>query len=340
MDNILNKEGIKKYSQRFSKIILDTHFGSNKVVSGEQIKSFTAIPQVNMFAIKGLFEAWQNEMSKLESPYFDYTARDVQTAMTSFMNVLSRNISVSRSNFSPLLERAVEESILLIFSPFDFYAHLSEHYSGEITVENLKKLQRYIKVNKNIIDTIITKMESKEIVKADEKEYNIILNDVLHEIEAGPEDIDVFYDAFNKVENLNEKDIYGHIQKVAVSDDLASQIIEETTEEKQPKNEDEDTGEIETINEALSTDKSSLADTLQKSSIENIATGLTINQRYMFKSALFNNDEELMTKTLEYIDGCSEKKQALDYILKEFPHWNIEGDEFEEFVELINKRLN
>ena len=334
MDNILNKEGIKKYSERFSKIILDTHFGSNNKVNGEQIKSFTAIPQVNMFAVKGLFEAWQQEMSKLESPYFDYSSKDVQAAMSTFMNVLSRNISVSRENFAPLLQRAVEESILLIFSPFDFYAHLNEHYSGEITVENLKKLQKYIKVNKNIIDTIIAKLEAD---KSGENAYSDILNLVLHEIEAGPEDIDEFYDAFNKVEQLNEKDIYGHIPNITEVNeskkiDLAKVAIE------QP--EESESEEKETINEALSSKEDTLVEKLQKASIDSIATSLSINQRYMFKSALFNNDDELMNKTLVYVDNCSNKKEAMDYIFNEFPHWNIEGEEFEEFVELINKRLN
>lgn len=334
MDNILNKEGIKKYSERFSKIILDTHFGSNKRVSGEQIKTFTAIPQVNMFAVKGLFEAWQNEMSKLESPYFDYSAEDVKAAMNSFMNVLSRNISVSRENFAPLLQRAVEESILLIFSPFDFYAHLNEHYSGEITIENLKKIQKYIKVNKNIIDTIIAKLEAD---KSGKTAYNDILNEVLHEIEAGPEDIDDFYDSFNKVEQLNEKDIYGHIPNITEVNESKKIDLD-----KVPLDESEGDGseEKETINEALSTKEDTLVEKLQKSSIDNISTSLSINQRYMFKSALFNNDDELMNNTLDFIDNCSNKKEAMDYIFKEFPHWNIEGEEFEEFVELINKRLS
>ncbi|QSE97799.1 hypothetical protein [Fulvivirga lutea] len=324
MDNILNRKGIKSYSQRFSTTIVNNLFSTKESIDGEQIKKATSISQVNSFVVKGLFEAWQKEIDNLKSPYFDYSSPKVQEALKSFMNVLSRNISVKKEAFTPLLEKAVEESILLIFSPFDYYEHLSDHYSGEITVENLKSIKKYVKVNNNILELIIEKMESS---KGGESSYPSMLAEVLHEIESGPEEIDTYYDSFNEVEPLSETDIYGDISKPEPVKSVENEVKIEVKETK------------DTLNDTLATNETTIAEMHEQSSLESMASGLTINQRFMFQNALFNGDEELMKKTLDFIDQCSDRKQALDHIYQEFPHWNIEGEEFEEFVELINKRL-
>ncbi|MEQ8924171.1 MAG: hypothetical protein RLO81_00075 [Fulvivirga sp.] len=324
MDNILNRKGIKSYSKRFSSTIINDLFSNSDSINGEQIKKVTGINQVNSFVVKGLFEAWQKEIDNLKSPYFDYRSPKVQEALKSFMNVLSRHISVKKEAFAPLLEKAVEESILLIFSPFDYYEHLSYHYSGDITVDNLKSTQKYVKVNGNILEMIIKKMESQ---KAGESSYPSMLAEVLHEIESGPEEIDAFYDLFNDVEPLTESDIYGGSSKPVSATSAEQEMKPEVSEPK------------DTLNDTLASNEPTIAEVHEQSSLESMASGLTINQRFMFQNSLFNGDEELMKKTLTFIDECNDRKQALDHIYQEFPHWNIEGEEFEEFVELINKRL-
>ncbi len=338
MDNILNREGIKDYSARVTNKLIGEFFSKKKKINGEEIKSLTDIKQVNLFIIKGLFEEWQKEREQLKSKFFDYDSEEVKSAMVSFMNVLSKNISISEKDFKPLLLHAIEESILLIFSPFDFYSHLSQHYSGSLSTDTLVQTGRYIKVNKNIMDALISKIEASPSKDISLEEYNVLLSEVLHEIESGPEDIDSFFDAFNKIESLGETDIYGEAQ---TSDAQPKDVVEQPAENEKA---DEPTAKAEednpTINEVLASTETTIGEALENKKLNNIKSSLSINQRFMFQNSLFSGDEETMNRTLDFIDNCQSKKEAMDYIYQEFPHWNIEGEEFEELVELIDKRLS
>ncbi len=330
MDNILNRNGIREYSKRYAEKVVETYFHDTETIAGEQIKSLTSIKQVNLFVIKGLFEEWQKETSRLESPYFNYDSSEVQAALTAFMNVLSKNIQIEKKAFLPLVERAVEESILLIFSPFDFYDHLTEHYHAEISAESLLKIIRYIKINKNILDAIIKKLEVTGHSKVDMDTYRTILTEVLHEIESEPEDIDEYYDAFNEIETLNESDIYGQ-QKEEVIEPQTTEI---------PFGEPAEKEAGPSINDVLASNEPNLAEIHESQCVENLSASLSINQRFMFQNALFDGNEELMSTTLDSLENCQTKKEAMDYIYSTFPHWNIEGEEFEEFVELIEKKFS
>lgn len=322
MDNILNRAGIKKYSERFTHKVLDKFFNKKERISGEEIKNLTSIKQVNLFVIKGLFEAWRQETSKLQSPYFDYNSSEVKEALDNFMNVLSKNISITRESFEPLLTRATEESILIIFSPFDFYVHFTDHTEGEVSLENLGQIGRYIRVNQNIFNALLAKVQIAKLNKIDVQKYSELLNEVLHEIATGPEDIDEYFDAFNEVEPLFEKDIYGE----APTPESPQLTIEEPAATEQSS-----------INDVHANDAPSIAEAGQK--LESIKGSLSINQRFMFQNNLFNGDESLMEKTLDFVDNCSSKKEAVDHLLEKFPFWNVEGEEFEELVELINRKF-
>ena len=338
MDNTLNRQGIRDYSQRFSTRVLDNAYHGKETLSGEDLKALTDIKQVNLLAIRSLFGTWKQEALKLQSPYFDYGTDGVQSALQTFMNTLSRYISVAHDDLKPLLEKAVEESILLIFSPFDYYAHLSDHYTEGISSEDLKETSRYIKVNRNILDGLINKVQDNGSEQVSTDEYHALLSEVLHEIEAGPEDIEEYFDAFNAVEPLTEVDIYGQTTESNVVIDYSSETQDDIIEQV-PSLEDEPENTSATLNDLHSDTPTTIAES-HANELESIAGALSINQRFMFQNALFNGDETLMAETLDRLDNFDTKKQAIDYLYTEFPHWNIESEEFEELVELIHRKLD
>ncbi|NJN41624.1 MAG: hypothetical protein HC811_04680 [Flammeovirgaceae bacterium] len=93
-----------------------------------------------------------------------------------------------------------------------------------------------------------------------------------------------------------------------------------------------------TINEKLATQtKSSLAEDLER--IEKIREKLTINQKFMFTKILFDGDFDVFSRTIDFIDECSTYDQAVGYLSKSFPGWNREGEEYEEFIHLVEKRF-
>ncbi|HNP20229.1 MAG TPA: hypothetical protein PKL31_17445 [Fulvivirga sp.] len=332
MDNNLNRAGITNYSKRYASSVINTFFKSKQKIGGEDIKHLVDIQQINLFVIKNLFEEWQKETDKLKSPYFDYSSPQVAQALTEFMNTLSRNISIEKKAFEPLLIRAVEESVLLIFSPYDFYTHLTEHSNGEMTIGNLKRTLKYVKVNRNLLESLIANMEKQKLERVDEEKYATLLHEVFQNIQASPDDIGVYFDNFSKIEPLKEGDIYG-VTKETEAEPVISKV--KPTNENKPEVEPDGP----TINDKHTNTAASIAEIHESKKIDNLKSHLSINQRFMFQKVLFDGDEKAFYEALDFLDNCNSKESAMKHIYATYPHWNVESEEFEEFVELLDKRF-
>ena len=101
----------------FSEQLIAQAFKEKEMLTGKEILNISPIKQLNLFIIKSLFERWQEEIKKIESPYFDYHAPEVKVMISKFMNVLSQNISVNAENLKPIIVKAVEDLIVLNFDP-------------------------------------------------------------------------------------------------------------------------------------------------------------------------------------------------------------------------------
>ena len=208
MENRLNREGIKKYSERFTRAIADQYFEHHEKIAGKEILELQPIRQINLFVIKNLFKEWQKETGKLKSKYFDYKSPEVNTALKEFMNILSRHISISKNDFIPLFQSATEETVLLIFSPYDFYTHILEHNDDSMNMEDLQRVLKYVKVNRHLWAALIEKVEEQNIVSIDRNNLPRLLDDVFSSIEETPEDIEEYLHEFTAVIPLTENDIY------------------------------------------------------------------------------------------------------------------------------------
>jgi hypothetical protein len=161
MENKLNRQGLLNYGQTFSDTVMSNFFQQNERVAGKQILDFTPIRQVNLMLIKNLYEKWQSETLRLQSPYFDYSNENVQTALRNFMNTLSQHISVKESDFKPLLEQSVHESLLLALSPADFFeSEVNRIGEQKLSPQRIKDLGKYIQFNKHLLDGVLGEIES------------------------------------------------------------------------------------------------------------------------------------------------------------------------------------
>jgi hypothetical protein len=84
--------------------------------------------------------------------------------------------------------------------------------------------------------------------------------------------------------------------------------------------------------------KTILAERFQK--IGRIKDGLTINQKFMFTKILFNGDFEIFSAAIEKLDRLDNLKQAMTYLEQTYPEWDKESEEYEEFIELVEKRFS
>jgi len=324
MDNILNVNEIDNYSKAFAEKIVGQ--ASNDTFTGNEILSLTPVKQVNLFVVKNLYSAWIEESKKIKSPYFDYESEEVKQAQKKFMNVLSKHIKVQGEDLLPLLQSACKEAILLIFSPYGFYTHLTDE-SASLKLSNLQSMAKYVKVNQQIFKSLIEELEAQGVEVVSKEKVTSALNHIFENTEASPDEVTPFFKDFSSVLELEEKFVYGEVQ--------------EKTEVEEQDSAPEFQEEITSLNEKLATeDKSSLADIHQKKKIYSIEKHLSINQRYMFIRALFDNDENHFRNTVNSLERLEKPKEAESYLLEEFPHWDRESEEYEEFIEIIEKRLS
>jgi hypothetical protein len=160
MKQKLNPAEVSRYAKQFAKTVCDSFFAQHRSIGGKQMVEVSPSRQVNLFAVKKVFFQWQEETKKLKSPFFDYTAPEVAQALTSFMNTLSRNISIERAVFEPLLAASVQDTILLALSPVDFFAQEWGNLGDAVEVATqLKPVGKYFAIHRPVYEHIVRSAE-------------------------------------------------------------------------------------------------------------------------------------------------------------------------------------
>ena len=148
------------YGRRLAARLCDQHFGPQPTAAldGPAVLKFTPVRQLNLLVVRQLLGQWQAETARLRSPYFDFEAAPVQAALSQFMNVLSRHISLGRAAFEPLLAQAAADTLGLVADPADSFQRLLLGSAESPTLAGLRDSLRYIAVDKafyqGFVDTL------------------------------------------------------------------------------------------------------------------------------------------------------------------------------------------
>ena len=352
MDEKISLEAIALYGDAYTKKVLNGYFSSKDKIGGSEILSLCNVQQVNLFVISELFKSWKGETTKLKSPYFAYEHPDVKEAMEQLMSVLSKNISIDRQHFEPLLKKAVSQALLLVFDPYDFFAMIIAGQNNKLELAAFKEEIRYLKVNKAPLEKMLQKLEEKGIHEISGNEAFSILDQILEEVSFNPEDVEDYLEKFSSVVPLDANSFYVAKPappapvKPAVSEPIVPPIvprekIQASVKEvsKPPATAPLKVQTSATINDTLTQPgRPSIVDNFQK--IAKIKDSLTINQKFMFTKVLFHGDFELFSKAIDHLDKMDNLKSAMRYIENEYSSaWDNESEEFHEFMELIEKRF-
>ncbi|OGX84781.1 hypothetical protein [Hymenobacter glacialis] len=155
-----------QYGRRLAARLCDQHFGSQPTATldGAAVLKFTPIRQINLLVIRQLLGQWQAETARLRSPYFDFEAAPVQTALVQFMNVLSRHISLSRVTFEPLLAQATADALGIVADPSGSFERLLLGSTDTVTLAGLRDNLRYIEIDKDFFQEFVESLPaSKEL---------------------------------------------------------------------------------------------------------------------------------------------------------------------------------
>ncbi len=332
MESNINFEEINKYSREFSQIVCDKYFENKDHIKGEGILLLTPVQQVNLFVILELLNVWKDEVKKLKSPYFNYQSDEVQHSLKKFMNVLSKNIEIVREDLEPLLVKATEKAILLIFSPYEFYRNeIDNPDRSRITYDFVTDLNKYVKINKHLIKDFKTQFEGEKIEEIFNDDALRIFNEVCENSTDTPEDFEIYITMFNEIKNPDITLFY-------LSEEEESYHDSEHEEENPAEHEEE----YQNLNDSLQEEVETLADLHEKQGIEGIKKSITINQRFMFVNELFEGDSDEFESVVNYLDNCANKEEALDFINMNYVQgkgWDNESEEFEEFIHIVHKRF-
>ena len=208
MDEKINLDAIAQYGELYSDRILRDFFSSRDRISGSEILSLCNVQQVNFFVVSELFKSWKEENKKLRSPYFDYESPDVKEALENLMNLLSKSISIDRPHFAPLLKKAVNQTLMVVFDPYDFFSLIIAGENNKLEVVPFREEIKYLKVNKAPLEKMLQKLEEKGVKEISGNEAFSILDQILEEVGFNPEDVEDYLVNFSAVVPLDANKFY------------------------------------------------------------------------------------------------------------------------------------
>ena len=341
MESKLNHTSIEQYSKKTAKILLTTFFSENESISGQQILNFSEINQVNLFVLKHLFISWEKETEKLKSPYFDFETPKVKESLKDFMNLLSQNIKIKRSDFEPLVVSAIKDTILIVISPYDYYRNfISNAESGLIKLESLKQRGKYVKINKFLYNELWKKIEEEKKGNVSSEIALKYLDEVIGSTSEEPDDFEKYVAEFSKIEMLDVNSFY---DDVAEEDIVEESHINDQQEDLTLTVNEKFTEKIETINDKIQIEVTpTIADQLKNDKIASLKSDLSINQKYMFINELFDGNTDNFNASVEKLETCTSYKEAFNMIENDFAksnHWKKESDVVDSFLNVVKRRF-
>lgn len=324
MENKLNYTAIEAYTKQYSARLVDSLYESKQHVSGDDILKLP-VKQVGLFILQDIYTQWAKEADRLKSPYFNYENADVQAALEKMMNTLSKNILVAKDTFLPLLENAVYQSLILIFSPYSYFKNLI--IDQNISFDEFNSLLKFIVIN----NAAATALDAKMKAASEDSDRNELINEVFLAL-ASPEGASEHVGAFSTLEPIKENEFYIT---------LGAPVIDEDEEDEEQPESDV------TINDRFSGAKyETLADKLkteQSGSVESLKSMLSINQKFMFINDLFNDNQDDFNKVMDFLESCESREAARSFIDNNYlKHntWNPNAPQVKEFLALIDKKYD
>ncbi|MEL6557253.1 MAG: hypothetical protein AAFQ94_03660 [Bacteroidota bacterium] len=339
----INHQFVENYSKKFSEQIVDEFFATRREITGKEIVSLTKSKQINFLVIKSLFNQWQDETKKLESPFFDFKNDKVRKALVQFMNTLSQYILVKKEDFYPLLKNAVEDAIYLVFSPLDFFlAEISQKHPTHLGVKSFKSITKYVKINATPLAEFVSVLED---TGKDKLEIDVALqyaNDIFEHVETPEVDQSNFLKALSAIAPLSADDIY--ISEIEaeepvvaeeepafeldsfLEDDLPEQQEAEVPVTAEPEEEIEQEEEIEEEEESVE-----LTDDIAESLPETEETlPETSTQRAAAKT---ESIDDTVSSIMDEVTDGSSKSVEEPPVADESVISNFDDDDIDEFVD-------
>ncbi len=351
VEQTINYEEINQYSQAFARRLNDYFFIDHSFISGKDILSFCDIKQVNLLIIKNLYEKWQEETARLKSPYFDYQNQQVQDALQTFMNVLSKHIQIQKQHFYPLLVNATKDTLTLILDPKAFYTEeIRKRKPSLITTDSFSDMKKYIQYNKQLFSAFMDRLAGQAGDGLSTEQAIDLLEAVYDNNQHYIEPMDWRLQNFTDIHHLDMDRLFmgdGSSQLQLVSEDTPTQVAEDapTVIENYPSSGQSDSDQPRVLNDAhkKATQNTNILEQFQQASISNIRSAISLNQKFLFINKLFNGDSFAFNDAVSRIEDCNTYDEARHLVNQEYSvkyGWDFESEEAQSFFEILERRFN
>jgi hypothetical protein len=335
MDEKISLEAIALYGDSYADKVLKGFFATKDQITGKEILSLCNVHQVNLFVIRELFKAWKEETRKQKSAFFDNDHPEVKEALAGYVNVLSNHILIDQEHFKPLLKKAVSQTLLVIFDPYDFFSMLITGKNNKLEVAPFREEIKYLKINKAPLEKMLQKLEEKGVRELPGNEAFAILDQILEEVNFTPEDLDDYIGQFSAVIPLDPEKFYFKKEQETVKQESVKQETSKPVAENKPR---QNQPIRSTVNDQLtSSQQPAVMDNLRK--ISKIREHLSINQKFMFTKVLFYGDFESFSRAIDELDQQPDLQSAMRYLEHHSAAWDRDSKEFHEFMEMVEKRF-
>ncbi len=343
MESKLNHTSIELYSKKTADKLLTAFFSENESITGQQILNFSEINQVNLFILKHLFISWEKETEKLKSPYFDFDAPKVKESLKDFMNLLSQNIKITRSDFEPLVGAAVKDTLLIVISPYHYYMDfINNAENGLIKLNALKQRGKYVKINKFLYNELWKKIEEEKKETVSTEVALKYLDEVIGSTNEEPEDFEKYIAEFSKIAILDIAQLYDDVPEEEVIEEVDK--IASPEEKITPTVNEKFTEKVETLNDKITLEIApTIADELTNDKIASLKNDLSINQKYMFINELFDGNADNFNNSVDKLEKCADYKEAFSIIENDFAKsnlWKKESNAVDSFLNVVKRRFS
>ncbi len=357
MNNNLDLSKVQSYSTALSSKLCNGYFSSEEPITGNQIFRFCPVKQINVYIVKGLFEQWKEELSKLESPYFNYQNEEVKEALNGFMNTLSKNIAVGKKEFLPLVQKAIYDTLLICLSPELYF---DAEYANELNYSKaqLSEKVKYTKVRPALVENFnsyVLSLKSEEVSGHDIKNFVSTISSFTNEDE---EEATEILDSVSSLLEFHVKDFIIpsfslealQVNKPFGEDELlkVSEIVNKTANSVQSQRTtnqvlDKKSEQQLTLHESLkTTPETSIADRFSKTKIEDLKSSIPLNLKFLFINILFDGnsvDYAHALSQVEQVDSINKAKEVLSKNYASKYNWDLHSEEKEEFLKIIERKF-
>jgi hypothetical protein len=347
MESKLIQEAIAEYSRSFSEHILRQSYVHKERLNGQDVLSLTPLKQVNLFVVKEIFMRWKGEVERLKSPYFNYDATEVRSALADFMDVVSQHISIDEANLRPLLEKAATDTLYLLLAPIDYYQSLLNNpEKASWSVSELEDTTKYVRINRHLLQSLTEACRQEGSSTFSKDRMTEIFRRVLSQLQEPPEDTEPYLRQFQEVYPLDSDKLYVKSTPTTTAEtspSVENREVAPSPEAPSPLQELKKEEGLRTLNDYLNkAERSTLADQHQQRKIEKLSRHISVNQKFMFIKELFSNDAQAFNRAVEQLDEQNSYAEAIGLIRREFAQsyrWKMDSEEVVEFMELIAKRF-